>query len=83
MRSHDRTVEHEIDVVPVRRQVPKHALPHSGPRPAGKAFMDALPVAVARWEVTPPRPAPQDPQDAVDEPTIIDCRPAAVRALAG
>ena len=45
--------------------------------------MDALPVAGARRPVTPPRPTPQDPQDALDEPPSIDCRPPTGPRVAG
>ena len=51
MGAHDRAVEQEIIVLTVGRQRRKHLLPYSGPRPARKAFMDTLPLAIS-WSVT-------------------------------
>ena len=53
-----------------------------GPRPAGKAFIDALSVAVASRQVTPSRPTTSNPQYTIDKGPIVNGRPPAVPRFA-
>ena len=71
VRAHDRAVEHQIFVVPVRGQRLEHPLPYSGMTPTAEAAIHRLPLAVALGQVAPVRTGPQNPQTSVHKQAVI------------
>ncbi len=63
--ANDRAVDHQILVVPVRRQRLEHPLPDAGMAPATEASVHRLPLAVAVRKIAPMGTRAQHPQTSV------------------
>lgn len=70
MRADDRGVQQnpvEIRLLQCRED----PLPATGARPAAKALIDRVPLAVALGEITPGRPTARDPEHGVEEQPVV------------
>ena len=81
MGSHEGTVEQEVGGMAVGCEGRKHPLPHPGSRPARKALMDTLPVAVALRQVAPPRSAAFSSSTATISTRVFATRPANLKHI--
>lgn len=82
MGANDGAVDHQILVVPIRRQRLEHPLPDTGMAPAVKAPVYGLPFAIALRKIAPVCARVQHPQTSVHEQTVIHTRPARISHLA-
>jgi hypothetical protein len=76
------SIEHYVRIFRIIDESGKHPLPHAVLRPARKAFMHALPFAVPLGQLVPLRSGPQDPENPVDEQTVVLCGSAGIGFLA-
>lgn len=73
MGAHDRTVDHRVFIVGVRRQVIENAAPYSRFGPSAVAPVDILPIAEALRKITPRDAGAIAVDHRLDEQTIV-CR---------
>lgn len=75
-------VEHEILVLAIGGQNLEDPLPYAGLGPAREAGMDGLPLAVSFRQIVPVGTRAQNPQNAVDEQTVILAAAAGIAGFA-
>lgn len=67
MGTDDGTVDNEVSHVWIIHEMLMHPFPDALIAPAGKAFIDAIPVAIGFWQQPPLGAAPCHPEDGFDE----------------
>ena len=81
MRANNGALDHPVLFVRVIQQNGEDALPDACFRPSSEPFVDAFPIAVAFRQVFSMRPASENPQHTVDEPTVVRRRHTAILFL--
>ena len=75
MGADDGAIDNDVFHVWIMREMLMHSFPDPFIAPAGKAFIDAVPVAVVFWQQPPLGAAACHPEDGFDEASAISFLP--------
>ena len=76
MSANHGTIQHEILIVRIVRQILKDSFPHACFGPAGEALMDGFVLTVPLRQVMPMSTRADHPKNGIHKQPIISARPA-------